>query len=152
MRLNSLPADLPSPRLDLQIIPARASFRHARQIAEESARQRGIPSLADASMLYLDDPQWDALLALKDGEAVGRIGVLSVGEIGLIGKCLRGPSVSSPGRRQHDDDQRAIRNLPAASLFRHVLLGVASDNDAAISLYHKFGFTKVADAPTFIIS
>jgi ribosomal protein S18 acetylase RimI-like enzyme len=150
MRLGSLPADLPPARTDLQILPARASFRHARQIAEESANRIGVPQLADASMMHLDDPLWDAMLAFKDGVVVGRLGVLSVGEFGLIENIF----VSSAFRRQGVATTLLHRAIDVCkrSLFRHVLLGVSSDNQQAISLYHKFGFTKVADAPTFVAS
>src|SRR5881394_1236818 len=64
----------------LKIIPARASFRHTRQLMEESAARHKTPQLVEATMLHLDDPHWDALLALKDGEPVGYMGVLAVGE------------------------------------------------------------------------
>jgi ribosomal protein S18 acetylase RimI-like enzyme len=150
MRLGSLPADLPPARTDLQILPARASFRHARLIAEESANRIGFPQLADASMMHLDDPLWDAMLAFKDGVVVGRLGVLSVGEFGLIENIF----VSAAFRRQGVASTLLHRAIEVCqrSLFRHVLLGVSSDNHQAISLYHKFGFTKVADAPTFIAS
>src|SRR6266571_4405104 len=68
----------------LKIIPARASFRHTRQLLEESAMRYKTAQLADAKMLHLDDPHWDALLALKDGQPVAYMGVLAVGEIGRI--------------------------------------------------------------------
>jgi ribosomal protein S18 acetylase RimI-like enzyme len=150
MRLGSLPADLPPARTDLQILPARASFRHARQIAEESANRIGVPQLADASMMHLDDPLWDAMLAFNDGAVVGRLGVLSVGEFGLIENIF----VSAAFRRQRVATTLLHRAIEVCqrSLFRHVLMGVSSDNHEAISLYHKFGFTKVADAPTFVAS
>lgn len=150
MRLAALPPDLPSARSDLQILPARASFRHARQIAEESAAQANAPHLADASMMHLDDPHWDALIALKDGDVAGRLGVLSVGEIGLIENVF----VSTNFRRQGVASTLLTRGIEICqrSQFRHVLLGVSCDNAPAISLYHRFGFTKVVDAPTFISS
>ena len=68
----------------LTIIPARASFRHARQLAEESAGRWGEPQVAEADMLQLDDPHWDALLAIENGAAAGRAGVLAVGDVGRI--------------------------------------------------------------------
>src|SRR5205085_11054201 len=68
---------------DVKIIPTRASFRHARQLFEEYAQDK-TPQLAEASMLHLDDPHWDALLALRDGQPAAHIGVLAVGEIGRI--------------------------------------------------------------------
>src|SRR4051794_14262179 len=49
----------------LKVVPARASYRHVRALAEEESAE-----LADAAMLHLDDPRFDALLALKDSQAV----------------------------------------------------------------------------------
>src|SRR4051794_13458297 len=68
----------------LKIIPSRASFRHARQLADENAARWNTPALADAWMMHLDDPHFDSVMALKDGEAVATAGVLAVGEIGRI--------------------------------------------------------------------
>src|SRR5687767_4839733 len=65
----------------LTIIPARASFRHARAMAEELERCYGTPGVADADMNHFDDPSVDALLALKDGKGAGHVAVLSVGDI-----------------------------------------------------------------------
>ena len=55
----------------LQIIPARASYRHARLLAEESAGDRwgGLEQLVEAHLRRLDNAHWDALLALKDDRA-----------------------------------------------------------------------------------
>ena len=51
----------------LTIIPARASFRHARALEEVASRIWNEPQLVEASLAHLDDPHWDALLALKGG-------------------------------------------------------------------------------------
>lgn len=147
MRLAALPATLPKVREDLQILPARASFRHAREIAERSASEAGEPLLAEASMLHLDDPQWDALIALKDGVVVGRAGVLSVGEVGLIENVF----VLPEWRRKGVATTLVVRGIEICqrSLFRHVLLGVEKGNATAIALYERFGFVKVAEGRSY---
>src|SRR2546427_7768610 len=80
----------------LTIIPARASYRHTRALADEAFARRNDPQFAEAEMLHLDDPHWDALLALRNGTAVAQAGVLAVGEIGRIDQVY----VSEPFRRQ----------------------------------------------------
>jgi hypothetical protein len=74
----------------VKIIPARASFRHMRQLFEEDAAEK-TPQLAEANMMHLDDPHWDSLLALKDGaplawvcwrREIGRIESVYVARIG----------------------------------------------------------------------
>ena len=69
----------------LTVIPARASFRHARELARERAAEWDEhPQLIEAAMLHLDDPHYDAMLGLRDGPAVGFAGVLAVGDVGRI--------------------------------------------------------------------
>jgi GNAT superfamily N-acetyltransferase len=125
----------------LTIIPARASFRHAQVLHGESSRRWDEPQLAEAAMLHLDDPHFDALLALKDGVAVAHAGVLAVGEIGMIEEVF----VSEPFRRRGIGTTMMARVLEicARSLFKHVLLGVAPNNEPAKRLYQRLGFRKV---------
>jgi len=113
----------------LTIIPARASYRHARALAEEAARNWSEPQLADAALLHLDDPHTDALIALKDGVPVAFVNVLSVGEIGEIAELF----VSAPFRGQGIGRTMMSRALEicARSLFKHVFLSVRPENDAA---------------------
>ncbi|HEV8378547.1 MAG TPA: GNAT family N-acetyltransferase [Tepidisphaeraceae bacterium] len=127
----------------LKIIPARASFRHTRQILQEAVTREKTPQLADADMLHLDDPHWDALLALKDGKPVAYMGVLAVGEIGRIDDVY----VAKSHRRQGIGSLMLSRVLEicARSLFKHVLLSVNPKNTAAIELYQKFGFEKIGE-------
>ena len=133
---------------DVKIIPARASFRHARALAEESANEKWKePQLADAAMMHLDDPHWDALLALKDGTAVAMIGVLAVGELGRINDVF----VSPHHRRKGIGRTMMSRALEicARSLFKHVFLSCEGDNAPAISLYKQLGFTKIGQIVSY---
>lgn len=127
----------------LTIIPARAAFKHARVLHEEGARRWRTPELADAAMMHLDDPHYDALLALTDGTPVAHVGVLAIGEIGLIeqvhvAEAFRGRGFATAML------SRAVE-ICARSLFKHILLSVAPDNEPAIHLYQKFGFRKVGE-------
>jgi len=130
--------EVPAPP-GLSIIPARASYRHVRSLVEES--MDGQPQFAEAAVLHLDDPQWSELLALRDGQAIARVGVLAVGEVGRIGNLY----VAAASRRQgvgrfilwH------ILQLCVRATFRHVMLSVRSDNTPAIELYRSVGFETI---------
>lgn len=125
----------------LTIIPARASFRHARALAEEASRLWNQPQVAEAAMLHLDDPHFDALIALKEGVAVGRIGVLAVGDIGRIEHVY----VAEAFRRQGVGRTLMSRAMEIClrSLFRHVMLSVDPGNAAAQALYAGIGFRRI---------
>jgi ribosomal-protein-alanine N-acetyltransferase len=131
----------------LTIIPARASFRHAREIADEAAAECGVPQLADASMLHLDDPHWDAAVALREGKAVARAGVLAVGDVGRIEHVF----VSAADRRRGVGRTMVARALEvcARSLFKHVMLCVRPDDAAAIDLYTRFGFRTIGQMTAY---
>lgn len=127
----------------LTIIPARASFRHARMLAEEAAARWDRPQVADADMLHLDDPHWDALIALRDGTPAGGVGVLAVGEVGRIANVF----VSERFRRQGVGRTLMGRALEicARSLFKHVLLSAEPGDTPAQALYRELGFRKIGE-------
>lgn len=135
------------PRPDLQIIPARASYRHARALAEEATRSHGEPQLVDARLLHVDDPHVDALLALEDGRAVGGLAVLSVGEIGRIDDVF----VLESHRRRGIGRTLMVRALEIAAraLLRHIFLSCHGSNEPAMSLYKSFGFTRIGAIEAF---
>jgi ribosomal protein S18 acetylase RimI-like enzyme len=132
---------------NMRIIPARSSFRHARSIYEEKTAHWNTPQLVEAEMLHLDDPHYDALLALKDGIAIAHVGVFSMGESGFIEDFY-----VSPTFRRHGIGTimlcRAME-ICARSLFKYVLLRVLPDNEIAIALYKKFGFVRIGDFVEF---
>jgi ribosomal protein S18 acetylase RimI-like enzyme len=135
------PAAPPAETAGLTIIPARASFRHFRALAEESAAESGEPQLADASMLHLDDPHWDVSIALRDGRAVARAGVLAVGEVGRIDQLFVAPDARRRGIGR--TMMTRVLEVCARALFKHVMLSVAPDDRVAIDLYTRFGFRRV---------
>jgi ribosomal protein S18 acetylase RimI-like enzyme len=152
LRLEGAPAEPIRQPADLTIIPARASFRHTRAIAEDAAReyateQNAISEQAEASLLHLDDAHTDALLALRGGDAVAYIAVLAVGEIGVIAHL----HVAAPFRRQAIGLTMLGRGLEicARSLFHHVFIEADPQSPAAMSLYHRCGFRKVGQTTSF---
>jgi ribosomal protein S18 acetylase RimI-like enzyme len=143
MHLRAMPAEPIAQAVGLKIFPARASYRHVRQLAEESAGDRAAQSLQLARTwpLHLDDPHTDALLAMRDGAVAGYVAVLAAGDTGAIMQLF----VSVPFRRQGIGRTLMVRALEICrrSLFHHVLLGVEEDNAAAQSLYASLGFAGV---------
>jgi len=131
----------------LTIIPARASFRHTRALAEECAADCDEPQLADAIMAHLDDPHWDAPLALKDSTAVAAVGVLAVGDVGAIDELY----VAKEYRRQGIGRTMMGRALEicARSLFKHVMLSVPPNNEPAQALYAALGFRKIGEIVSY---
>jgi ribosomal protein S18 acetylase RimI-like enzyme len=128
---------------DLQIIPARASYRHTQQSLGACARDEWHePQLADAMIQHLDDPRYDLLLALRGGQPVGRGGVLTVGDVGLIKDIYVAPAHRGQGLGR----LMTLRclELCARSLFRHVLLSVEPQNPAA-EMYRRIGFAKFGE-------
>jgi ribosomal protein S18 acetylase RimI-like enzyme len=141
MHLGTRPSATRPEAEGLTIIPARASFRHARELAEQAAAASGEPQLADASMLHLDDPHWDVSLALSDGRAVARAGVLAVGEIGRIEHVFVAPDYRRRGIGRTMLGR--VLDVCARSLFRHVMLCVPPGDATAVELYQQFGFRKI---------
>ena len=135
----------------LKIIPARASYRHSRELARESAAERWpevADQLAEAWVGHLDDAHFDALIALKEDRAVAGVGVLAVGELGLI----EGLFVSKEHRRAGIGRTMMSRAMEicARSLFRHVFLAVQPTNAGAIGLYRKLGIETIGRATRYL--
>jgi len=131
----------------VKVIPARASFRHMRQLFEEDAAEK-TPQLAEANMMHLDDPHWDSLLALKDGAPLAHMGVLAAGEIGRIesvyvARAHRGKGLGSLMMNR-------VLEICARSLFKHVMLSVLPANAVAIGLYERFGFRKIGQIVNYL--
>ena len=143
-------AQRPVPEIaGLKVIPARASYRHARLLATEKASERwgGLEQLVEAHLQDLDNPHFDALLALKDDCPVACLGVLAVGELGRIENVY----VSKDFRRQGIGRMMMSRALEicARSLFKHVFILVEPSNQPAQSLYKNFGFAKIGELTSY---
>lgn len=135
------------PAADLTIIPARASFRHARQLADEMSQNDA--QRTEAAMLHLDDPHVDALLALKDGAAVASVSVLAVGDAG----CIEDLFVSQPfrGRGIAQTMMSRAMEICARSLFKHVFIS-ATDLDADRALFNNLGFERAGTYSSLVRS
>jgi len=127
----------------LTIIPARASYKHVRQLAEEWAAVWKAPELAEAIMLHLDGDHTDALIALKDGKPAAFAFVLGVGDFG----CIEDLFVSAAFRNQGVGRTMMSRAMEicARSLFKHVFIGADAENGPAMKLYYRFGFQRVGE-------
>ena len=86
-------------------------------------------------------------MALKDGAAIAKVGVLAAGEIGRIEPLY----VAEPSRRQGIGRILMARALEicARSLFKHVFVSCMPDNTAAQNLYQFLGFKKIAEIVSY---
>ncbi len=143
LRLFQSPTALPPINAEFTVIPARAGYAHAQQLAaiengagdSPASRQR-----IEAGTLRLDDGHWDSLIALCAGAPAGRVGVLSVGELGR----LEGPWIAPAFRGRGLGKillSRAV-DICARSTFRHVFAEVIPACPLVATLNHG-GFKKV---------
>lgn len=125
------------------VISARAARQKYANFAHDVANAAP-PQLGDLAILRLDDPRWEVLVLLDQGQIVARVGILSLGEIGLIENV----HVLGSHRRRgfaRSVIQHAI-DLCARAQFKHVLLGCEPTNAPAIALYDAMGFARVGES------
>jgi len=148
MHLSGRPAGVVREVAGLTIIPARASFRQVRALAEEALAPWNDPQLVESALLHLDDPHWDALLALREGKPVAHAGVLAAGDVGRIDQVY----VSPEFRRRGIGRTMMGRALEicARSLFKHVMLYVNPASSDAPALYAQLGFRKIGQLVTYV--
>lgn len=146
LALGQAPGDLKLTQEGLTIIPARASFRHATQLAQELIGG-GAAEAAESLQLHLDDSHYDAVIALGDDRAVAWSGVMAAGEVGLLRHLYVSPQYRGRGIGQVMLG-RAL-DICERSAFRHVLAGVARGNEAYLSLLTKSGFRTVGTITLF---
>jgi GNAT superfamily N-acetyltransferase len=142
--LRKAPPPLKAMGDGLMVIPARASYRHAHDLALCAAREADpthADALAAATMARLDDPHWDAILALQNGQPVAHIGVLSIGDMGRID----GLFVHPDHRRKGLAKIMLARAMEVCirSVFRHVFAEIGPDNAPAVHLARTAGFEPV---------
>ena len=127
---------------DLKIIPARASYRHYRQLMDDRALTD-----VDAAVLHLDDSHLDVLLALKEGDAVGSIGVLTSGEVGTVREWY----VTPGERHQGVGGQLLDRALEIAlrGMLKHLMIGLPDSTSSASRICRSAGFEIIGKWPSF---
>ena len=129
-----------------RIISARSAMRLYDAFAREAAASIE-PQLADVSIERLDDPQYEALVAIVDGRVVARAALMTSGEVGLIEqvKVLDAYRRRGLGRAVVE----AAIELCMRAQLKHVLLTVGTHNEVAKRLYASLGFTKLGEEVTF---
>jgi len=143
LRLDAYTSRNVGPIANLKIIPARAAYAKARQLATDAVRHLDGPQWLEAGMAPLDNPQYDMQLALDGTWAVARVGALTIGEIGLIRQLY----VVDDARRQELTEtmmDRAIESC-SRSLFRHVLVSCDSFDVREREFYLELGFRIVGE-------
>lgn len=137
LRLQKAPT-LREPRY--RIVSARAVMKQYEVFAHLAAASVQ-PQLADVSIRRLDDPRYEALVALHEGRVVARAALMTSGEVGLIEQV-----------RVLDEYQRkgfgravveAAIELCIRSQFKYVMLTCESSNTVAQTLYASLGFIKI---------
>ena len=145
MQLAVIPPNLSLTHPDLTIIPARASFRHVRQIASAMHPHVSPDQAGEAACCHLDDSHVDALLAIKGGEAVGYASILSTGEAGMVMDFFVLPECRRRGYGTALAGQ--VLDICARALFRQVITAIDSSDAPAIAYAHKHGFAPAGVVP-----
>ena len=140
LRLAALPTQLPQTHPELTIIPARASFRHVRQIAAAIRPEIPPDQAGDAACFHLDDSHVDALLALHDGQAAGFACVLSTGQAGMITDLFVLPPLRHRGYAQALAGQ--LLQICVRAMFQHVVCAVDAQDAQAIRFAARIGFVE----------
>lgn len=128
-------------RPGLQVIPARAGYRHVRALIEQAAEEAPKPQAVEAGLLHLDDPHFDALLMLRGGQPVAYGGLLTVGEVGRIDDVyvVRDARGQGLGRLLMNH----LLDIGRRAQLRHVMLGVPPENAPAQAMCSGLGFVKM---------
>jgi GNAT superfamily N-acetyltransferase len=124
---------------NLKIIPARAAYSAVSQLAEAVAAECGRKELAQAAIRHLDDGHYDALIAFEASRPIGRVGVLTIGEMALVAELYVIPDRRGSGAAKtllH----RAVE-IAARSRCRHLFS--ANNDQSAANLAMQAGFNPI---------
>jgi len=132
-----------------QILPARSAYRQARDLAEVYASASGIPAMVELTMAHLDEPRFDAFLAMREGVAVASIGVMAAGELGLIDDFFVAPVACDDASLARTIMGRAIE-LCRRSTFSHVFLSAPRDDPKMQALANAFGFEGIGEYVEYV--
>ena len=136
-----------APIAGLKVIPARASYRHVEILARQVHSGPHADQQVEAALRHLDDPHYDALLALLGDDPVASLGVMSAGELAQIQQLYVAPDF----RRRGIGRLMVNRGLEicARSLSKHIFVLVDPRDDASRSLYAAFGFARIGSFDTY---
>lgn len=132
----------------LQIIPARAAYPLLKPFfaafAEEEfgARDGAATQIAEAMIDHLDEPRLDLFIGRLNGVVAGSIGVVTLGNIGVLHPAYTAPHARGKGVAGTLADYLVDHCLRAA--FEQVLIDRA-DGCPSIRFYESLGFKPVAD-------
>jgi hypothetical protein len=144
---KAAPHDTPVPG-GLKVIPARASYRHVEQLFREAHAGPNVEAHLQAALSHLDDPHYDALLALAGDRAVSSLGVHLVGELAQLQQLYVAPA----HRRQRVATLMVNRGLEicARSLSKHIFALIDPADEAARALAASFGFDRIGVFERFV--
>ena len=132
--------------LSLELVSARLHPQHYEAVFHLPA-QRFSLYMAPIHLKRLRFPQYEAYAALLDGEPVGRIGLLTGGDVGRIKSVFVGGDHRRLGvataMLSHVVSKCRARGC------RSVCLEVDADNVQAVRCYERFGFRTVGIIRTF---
>ncbi len=126
---------------NVMILPSRAAYTAYSRFAEQIATS---PQHASAMVAHLDDPRYDAMLAMRDSQTIAHAGVLAVGDMGLLAGFSSTEEIQDSSLADVLLD-RAI-DYCRRSQFKHVFATGESD----ISRLIDRGFTVVGDYIEFV--
>lgn len=129
-----------------QIIPARASYRHAEQLARELGDAID-PQIAPVAIMRLEDPRVECLMLLEQNRALARVMVLSMGEVGVITSLNVLPDQRGRGLGRMMLS-RALE-LCARATFKYVMTEIESCDARGQALYQSLGFVPLGDYITY---
>ncbi|MDB5326903.1 MAG: hypothetical protein JWM57_2472 [Phycisphaerales bacterium] len=133
MRLRSAAARADAPA-GVMILPARAAIPHFQSLSEQHGGKMGAMLLA-----HLDDAQYDALLALRDGQPIAAAALQTRGQTGLVCDVLAADG----------DFSSAVVGALLGRIIelaaRSQLMDVFTAASPADTFYEAAGFVPVAD-------
>ena len=150
MRLGDARTQSPALPEGISFLPERAALRQAETLARIAAAERGNePQRAEAYMRHLDDPHVESIVALADRQAIGRIAILAMGEVGRIDELY----VKPESRRQGIGQALIAHAILSCirSQFRHVLLAVKANQVGAARLFERSGFCAVGQFKSYTL-
>jgi len=126
------------------VIPARAALdQYAELCRQWTAEDKQDAALAHAMTLHLDDPKYDALIALDDAGPVGMAGLQSRGDAGRLQEVYVVPTHRGRGIGSMLLDR--VIELAARAQLKSIFVMTAPGNHKARALYTRLGFDLLGD-------